>query len=98
MRLAFEEKKREHERKLALNSALKEEERLKLGKNAFFKLMSNKNSQGGSNSNEQSITEQPQRYEGASTARELELSAQLEDIRVRIRNLQFFNIFIFRKS
>lgn len=32
MRLAFEEKKRDHERKLALNSALKEEERLTLGK------------------------------------------------------------------
>lgn len=83
MRLAFEEKRREHERKSALNSALKEEERLKLGKNAFFKLMSNKNPSPGSNSNEQSTSEQtPQRYEGASTARELELTAQLEDIRV----------------
>lgn len=47
--------------------------------------MSNKNPpSSGSNSNEQSTIDQPQRYEGASTARELELSAQLEDIRVII--------------
>lgn len=82
MRLAFEEKRREHERKSALNSALKEEERQKLGKNAFFKLMSNKHTSPESNSNEQSTTEQPQRYEGASTAREMELAAQLENMRV----------------
>ncbi|KAI6191866.1 Patronin [Aphelenchoides bicaudatus] len=88
MRLAFEEKRRDHERKLALNSALKEEERLKLGKNAFFKLMSNKNPSPGSNSNEQSTLDQPQRYEGASTARELELTAQLEDIREELKNLK----------
>lgn len=81
MRLAFEEKRREHERKTALNSALKEEERQKMGKNAFFKLMS-RNATADSARTATSPDHVQRPYEGASTARELELSAQLENIRV----------------
>ncbi|KAI6209304.1 Patronin [Aphelenchoides besseyi] len=87
MRLAFEEKRREHERKSALNSALKEEERLKLGKNAFFKLMS-RNTAADSSQTATSPEHIQRPYEGASTARELELSAQLEDIREELKNLK----------
>ncbi|CAD5233939.1 unnamed protein product [Bursaphelenchus xylophilus] len=82
MRLAFEEKRREHEKKLAMNSAMKEEERIKMGKNAFFKLMSK------SGHEQTPINEDPPRYEGASTAREMELTAQLEDIREELKNLK----------
>ncbi|CAD5230683.1 unnamed protein product [Bursaphelenchus okinawaensis] len=88
MRLAFEEKRREHEKKLAMNSALKEEERIQMGKNAFFKLMSKS---GHEQVQPLPLADDPpptQRYEGAATAREMELTAQLEDIREELKNLK----------
>lgn len=85
MRLAFEEKRRDHEKKLALNSAMKEEERIRMGKDAFFKLMS----RSGHEQQHQEDPQSPQRpYEGAVTAREIELSAQLDDIREELKNLK----------
>ncbi|KAI6217484.1 Calponin-homology (CH) domain-containing protein [Aphelenchoides fujianensis] len=63
------------------------EERQKMGKNAFFKLMS-RNATADSARTATSPDPVQRPYEGASTARELELSAQLENIREELKSLK----------